>query len=124
VNLSGRYRGMIVVLLLLGAAAPAFAQHRDEGWRDRDIHRFHDHDFARWRGGHWVHSWHGGRFGWWWTVGPDWYYYPRAVYPYPDPYTPPYAAPGARAWYYCPPAQSYYPYVATCPVPWQPVPAR
>ena len=118
------FTAIVAVLSLLGAAAPALAQYHDRGWHDHDIHRFHDHDFARWRGGHWVHSWHGGRFGWWWTVGPDWYYYPRAVYPYPDPYTPPYAAPGARAWYYCPPAQSYYPYVATCPVPWQPVPAR
>jgi hypothetical protein len=115
---------LLVPALLFGAAAPALAQHRDEGWHDRDIHRFGDRDLGRWRGGHWVHSWHDGRFGWWWAVGPDWYFYPRAVYPYPDPYTPPYAAPGAPAWYYCPPARSYYPYAAACPVPWQLVPAR
>jgi len=133
--MSGRaFAWMIAAALALGAASPALAQHHDEGhhddghhdqgWHDRDIHRFNDHDFERWRGGRWVHSWHDGRLGWWWIVGPDWYFYPRAVYPYPDPYVPPYAVSGAPAWYYCPPAQSYYPYVPTCPVPWQVVPAR
>ena len=128
---------IIAAALALGAAAPALAQERgrdhergegrgrDHGeWRDRDIARFHEHDFDRWRGGGWRHERHDGRLGWWWVVGPNWYYYPRAVYPYPDPYVPPYAVAGAPAWYYCPPAQTYYPYVATCPVPWQVVPAR
>jgi hypothetical protein len=27
-------------------------------------------------------------------------------------------------WYYCRPAGSYYPYVQTCPAPWETVPAR
>jgi hypothetical protein len=27
-------------------------------------------------------------------------------------------------WYYCPSARAYYPYVAACPEPWVPVPAR
>jgi hypothetical protein len=31
-------------------------------------------------------------------------------------------APPAALWYFCPPADAYYPYVETCPVPWQPVP--
>jgi len=116
--------------VLLAAAPPAAAQHHDGdwhgggGWHDHDIHHFNDHDFDRWRGGHWYHGWHGGRAGWWWLVGADWYFYPGPVYPYPNPYVPPYAAPGAPAWYYCPPAQTYYPYVASCPVPWQTVPAR
>ena len=88
-----------------------------------DIHRFHERDLHRWRGGHWVHDWHGGRFGWWWIVGPTWYYYPAPVYPYPDPYQPPTAPlPPAQAptqyWYFCPSSQSYYPYVATCPQGW------
>jgi hypothetical protein len=108
--------------LAVSAAVPAQAD--PHGWHDNDIHRFHDHDFDRWRGGRWYHGWHGGQFGWWWTVGPVWYPYPQPVYPYPDPYVPPYAAPGAPAWYYCPPAQGYYPYVPSCPVPWQIVPAR
>ena len=128
---------MTAVLALTAlSAAPAPAQERrheerwreerrhDEGWRDRDIRRFRDHDFDRWHGGRWVHGRHGGRLGWWWIVGPTWYFYPRPIYPSPDPYVPPYVAPGASAWYYCPPAQSYYPYVATCPVPWQIVPTQ
>lgn len=129
-------RGAIAAAALaLIALSPAMAQDRGrhEGrerewrggdWRDRDIHRFRDHDFDRWRGGRWIHARHGGRFGWWWVVGPSWYFYPAPVYPYPDPYIPPYAAPGAPAWYFCPPAQAYYPYVASCPVPWQIVPAQ
>jgi len=28
-----------------------------------DIERFHEHDFVVWRGGHWIHGWHTGRFG-------------------------------------------------------------
>jgi hypothetical protein len=127
--------------LMLGAVSPALAEEhrhdrdrrddgrhrefrRDEGWRDRDIHRFRDHDFDRWRGGHWFHGRRDGRFGWWWSVGPAWYFYPRPIYPFPDPYVPSYAAPGASAWYFCPPAQNYYPYVGSCPVSWQIVPAQ
>lgn len=115
---------VLAAALTASTLAPALAQHRgrDHGWHDRDIHHFRDHDFARWRGGHWFHGRHDGRLGWWWTVGPDWYYYPRAIYPYPNPYVPPYAAPGASAWYFCPPLNNYYPYVAACPVPWQVVP--
>jgi len=37
-----------------------------------------------WRTGHWVHSWHGDRFGWWWVNGIGWSYYSAPVYPYPD----------------------------------------
>jgi len=126
---------IVAAALAITAISPAIAQDRGrhEGgerewhggdWRDRDIHRFHDHDFGRWRGGRWIHARHGGRFGWWWVVGPSWYFYPARIYPYPDPYIPPYAAPGAPAWYFCPPAQAYYPYVPTCPVPWQIMPAQ
>jgi hypothetical protein len=122
--------------LLLGTLSPALAEerrhdgdrhrefHRDRDWRDRDIHRFRDHDFDRWRGGRWFRGRHEGRFGWWWTVGPAWYFYPRPIYPFPDPYVPAYAAPGAPGWYYCPPAGNYYPYVPACPVPWQLVPPQ
>jgi hypothetical protein len=123
---------VIAAVLAVTALSPASAQRWQGGergwrggdWRDRDIRRFRDHDFDRWRGGRWVHSRHSGRFGWWWVVGPSWYFYPAPIYPFPDPYIPPYAAPGAPAWYFCPPAQAYYPYVPTCPVPWQMVPAR
>lgn len=35
-------------------------------------------------------------------------------------------APGLQQspyWYYCEPSQTYYPYVASCEIPWKPVPA-
>jgi hypothetical protein len=139
---------LAVPLLLLTLAAPAWAQehHRGRGearerWQG-DIRRFHDHDIARWRQGHWVSGVHGGRRGWWWIVGPTWYWYPAPVYPYPDPYQPPLAVvpalpepfpPGAAGvapqaptgyWYYCRDSGRYYPYVAQCRSPWHQVPAR
>jgi hypothetical protein len=125
---------IIVVALALSvlAAAPAVAQewrgHRGErDWRDHDIHRFHEHDFARWRGGRWWHGWHDGRSGWWWIVGPAWYWYPAPVYPFPDPYLPPAVAPappgpGPRVYYWCDNPQGYYPYVPQCLAPWRALP--
>jgi hypothetical protein len=116
-----------IVVPALGGAA--LAQH-DEGWHGGgDMHHFRDHDFDVWRGGNWFHGGHGGRDGWWWIVGGNWYFYPAPVYPYPDPYMPPVVAmPAAPApqptWYYCANPQGYYPYVAQCTVPWQPVPAQ
>ena len=120
--------------LLLIPASPSRAQWHDherneerheehhEGWRGG----FHEHDLALWRGGAWFHGDHDGRLGWWWRVGPSWYFYPAPVYPYPDPYVPPVAvapppAPGPY-WYYCANPQGYYPYVPQCLVPWRPVP--
>jgi hypothetical protein len=134
------FASLIAAALALSPVAPAVAQdwhhddHRDyhhdrddfrrhDGYRDHDIHHFRDHDFEVWRGGHWTHGWHDGRRGWWWTVGASWYFYPKPIYPYPDPLVPAYAAPGAAVWYFCPPAQAYYPYVPSCTVPWQVVPA-
>jgi hypothetical protein len=43
----------------------------------------------QWTGGHWRRGNYGGRFGWWWTVRPDWHLYPVGVALVPDPYTPP-----------------------------------
>jgi hypothetical protein len=74
--------------------------------------------FARWQAGHWWHGTYGGRLGWWWIVGPDWYWYPYEVAAIPSPYTPPGLALGY--WYWCPPNNAYYPYVGACPVPWVP----
>ena len=62
---------------------------------------------------------HGGQLGWWWVVGPDWYFYNEPVYPYPDLYTP-YNQP-IGWWYWCDPYAEYYPYVTYCPVPWESV---
>ena len=121
---------LIAALLATGAiAGTAAAQERGDrgGWRDRDIHRFHERDFDVWRTGRWYHGRHDGRPGWWWVLGNAWYYYPQPVYPYPDPYQPPVAVapppgPPRQLYYYCPRPRGYYPYVATCRVPWRAVP--
>jgi len=120
-----------ILVPTLGATAALAQPHHWDG----DIHHFGDHDFGRWRAGGWYHGVHGGRFGWWWVVGPDFYFYPAPVYPYPDPYTPPVVAAvpapaptappaAANTWYYCANPQGYYPYVPECSVQWQAVPAR
>jgi hypothetical protein len=111
-----------LALALAATSAAAQVRHEDE-WRDHDIHRFHEHGFERWRGGHWVHGRHEGRLGWWWVVGPTWYFYPAPVYPYPDPYVPPGYAPPPPTYYYCDNLPGYYPYVPACRGPWRPVPA-
>jgi hypothetical protein len=103
-------------------------RHDDRGgWHDRDIHRFHDHDFDVWRTGRWFEGRHGGRAGWWWVLGDAWYYYPQPVYPYPDPYLPPVVVapppgPPRQIYYYCPRPRGYFPYVQACTVPWRAVP--
>jgi hypothetical protein len=136
----------VVVLALIG---PAFAAHgiaeerpahREGGWaggwrgneiehwRHGDIGHFHEFDMERWRGGHWFHGDHLGRLGWWWIVDGTWFFYPVAVFPYPDPYVPPAVvtqAPPSPAsppyWYYCGSAREYYPYITDCPEAWTPV---
>ena len=108
---------------------------RGHDFRGRDYRYFRPDERAFWRTGRWVHDWHGGRYGWWWDVGGDWYYYPQPVYPYPT-YVPPAvvaeAAPPevsgpppaqSQTWYYCDNPRGYYPYVQSCPIPWREVPA-
>ncbi len=107
-------------------------------FRDGGHIDFHGHDFGHfsdserhmWEGGAWHHDWHLGRFGWWWIVDNDWYFYPEPIYPYPT-YVPPVAdeiAPPAPAglpqanWYYCDNPTGYYPYVASCLGAWRAVP--
>jgi hypothetical protein len=132
---------VIAAALLAGPllTAPAVAQDRherhddrrghgdgDRGWRDRDVLRFRDNDFGRWRDGRWFEGRHGGRIGWWWIVGGAWYFYPQPIYPYPDPFLPPVIAgppPGAPVYYFCPRPRGYYPYIAVCPTGWRAVPA-
>ncbi len=102
--------------------------HRDPGhqWHG-DITRFHEHDWGVWRGGHWAHARHGGQLGWWWVVGPSWYFYPAPVDPYPSPWEPAEVIgagpPPAPFWYYCDATRNYYPYVFVCPGGWRAVPA-
>lgn len=102
-------------------------EDRRDAWRG-DIHRFHEHDFERWRGGRWWHGRHEGRLGRWWLVGGLWYFYPTPVYPYPDPYRPPIIVNAPvppvepaqpQFWYYCANPRGYYPYVTQCYSTWQ-----
>jgi hypothetical protein len=92
--------------------------HFHPGWHG-NIRRF---DLGYWRVGHWWNGTYGGRVGWWWIVGPDWYWYPEPIYPYPDPFLPPGATAGF--WYWCDYYQQYYPYVGACPSGWRAVPAQ
>jgi hypothetical protein len=130
------------LVLIAGAVAgltalvqPSWADRDDWRWDGR-IERFHEHDWDMWRGGYWRHESHEGRWGWWWIVGPTWYFYPEPVYPYPNPYEPPVAVivqpapakpapppPPPQNWYYCESAKGYYPYVPACPGGWRAVPA-
>jgi hypothetical protein len=121
----------LAAIIAGGAASAANAEEwrHDEHWHDRDIGRFHEHDFDHWRGGAWREGWHDGRRGWWWVVGGVWYYYPAPVYPYPDPYQPPVVVapaapppPQGRVYYYCYNPPGYYPYVPSCPTGWRAVP--
>ncbi|MDD5248974.1 MAG: hypothetical protein PHY45_08310 [Rhodocyclaceae bacterium] len=137
---------LTAVLASLAAGFPV-ASMADNHWRGehgdrRDMGRFHERDVHHWATGHWYHGGHDGRVGWWWVVGGAvetalWYSYAAPVYPYPDPYVPapmieapqPEAPPVAvqpappAVWYFCRASGKYYPYVATCPEGWEPVPA-
>ncbi len=112
------------VLFISAATGVARA---DEEHRHGDIHEFHHYDMDRWHGGHWAHTFHEGRHGWWWIVGGTWYYYPAPVYPYPDPYVPPSVIvtqpTETQQYWYCANPAGYYPYVSACYVQWQMVPA-
>ena len=124
--------------------------HVGPAWRG-NIRSFGHHDINIWRGGGWRHTNYGGRLGWWWVVGGAYYFYPQPIYPYPDPYQPPFVvveqqpqlvvapqAPQVYApqsspqsspigavptWYFCDASQTYYPYVASCEGDWRVVPA-
>ena len=114
-------------------------RHDNRGGWHGDIQHYHGRDYDRWRGGHWEHGHHDGYLGWWWVVAGLWYFYPRPVYPYPDPYTPPVVVvqptapapapvvpstpPAPQFWYYCDASKTYYPYVQSCPGGWRMVPA-
>ncbi len=119
-------------------------EFRGREFREHDVHRFGREDLDFWRAGGWRHERRDGRFGWWWVVGGTWYFYERPVYPYPlvvsevaIPPTvvvappppvvvqppPQMVSPPPGMWYYCDNPRGYYPYVASCSVPFRPVPA-
>lgn len=113
------------------------SDRRGDHWRSAsrshwhgDIRHFKRHDFDKWRRGSWHHGHRHGRVGWWWVVGPSWYFYSGPVYPYPDPYVPPVVvishtvSDDTRYWYYCEDVDDYYPYVEECASEWIPVPAE
>ena len=103
------------------AAQPAIA---DERWHEHGGPHHHE-GWEHWREGHWIHAWREGRDGWWWVLGPNWYFYPAPIYPYPEPpvvvVTPPPQIPPQYA-YYCPNPAGYYPTLPQCPMGWQLVP--
>lgn len=134
---------LVATALFLIAQTSCFAADHPRGVREAhrpqshgrwhgDIRHFHDYDMPRWRAGRWYNGWHDGRHAWWWIAGGAWYFYPRPVYPYPDPYLPPVVVvpeasstpPAAtQYWYSCPNPKGYYPYVVQCLTVWQKVPA-
>ena len=89
--------GLGALLILLGnVRAEEYGRERHEEAREhreavRERHEFHERDVRRfdaielghWRGGQWRNSCFGGRCGWWWFAGGQWYFYERPVYPYP-----------------------------------------
>jgi len=126
--------GAVLALGMAPSLASAEEHFTHHEFHERDVHRFRGHDLEVWRGGHWFHEWHNGRFGWWWFAGGIWYWYPEPIYPYPlavsetlyvEPMAPPPPPAGAVApsYYYCDNPAGYYPYVTTCSVPFRPVPA-
>lgn len=115
------------------AAPSAMAQHHGNDYHGRDYGHFTPQEHRAWQGGRWEHGWHDNRYAWWWIVDGFWYFYPVPVYPYPT-YVPPAiivqqpppvpsGLPPAAVWYYCDNPQGYYPYVASCNVPWRTVPS-
>lgn len=107
----------LAAVLVAGAVAPSVA---DAGPRGR---------VGVWIGGPlwWPGYWGPGYWGPGWGY-PGWGYptvveRPIYVQPHVEPvYVQP-APPQNHLWYYCRDAQMYYPYVTSCPSPWQEVPA-
>lgn len=128
---------LAVSLPFLFGSSTGLALER-EHWHG-DIHHFHEHDIRVWRRGRWFHGGHAGHLGWWYIVNGIWYFYPKPVYPYPDPYTPPVNTvviqpapmaqpmpapmPAPRNYFYCQNPHGYYPYVTGCYGGWITVPA-
>ena len=74
----GIYRSLKIFLIVL---AMFFISSNALAWRGRA--RGGPVYVANWQHGYWFHGAYVGRPGWWWVVGPTWYYYPAPVYPYP-----------------------------------------
>lgn len=111
--------------------------HHGFGRPGHDFSTFNGHHFSQfapgdhqaWQGGNWRHTMHDGHYGWWWTVGSLWYFYPAPIYPYPAYIGPDYYydyndefGPPPNYWYYCEDPPGYFPYVQHCNSDWEPVP--
>jgi hypothetical protein len=129
--------GVATTLALFDPALPQAegrgSRGRHDGNSGSDYSTEGPRDAAIVRGGGWRHDRHNGRDGWWWVVDGVWYRYPEPIYPDPARVLPvavaqktspvPQGSPPAQVWYYCEMPQGYYPYVASCSVDWQQVPA-
>ncbi|MGH8292604.1 MAG: hypothetical protein ACRESA_03940, partial [Gammaproteobacteria bacterium] len=71
--------GALVAGLMMLSAQAAPQVHVRAGVGVRGVYPSH-YPVHVWAGGYWHHGWYGPRFGWWWVVGPAWYYYPTPVY--------------------------------------------
>jgi hypothetical protein len=111
-----------------------------------DFRHFTPVEHRWWTGGRWRHTWWHGRYGWWWNVGPAWYFYAAPIYPYPEYVSPTYyddesyddedgyddqqgmdpgyGGGGGGVWYHCNQPEGYYPYVKSCNGGWEEVPAN
>lgn len=63
-------------------------------------------------------------WGPWWIVPPSVYYSTPVVVENEAPIVIDQTAPQTHYWYYCRPANAYYPYVRECTVAWEKVPAQ
>jgi hypothetical protein len=128
-------RNTLVALTIFVLSAIAHA----DPWFHHDHPRdFYDHDHRTWAAGNWYHGNYQGRFGWYWVVGETYYFYPKPIYPFPNPYIPPTivapiapiespvrleAQPQQQVWYFCEASNAYYPYVSECNGEWKKIPA-
>jgi hypothetical protein len=120
-TIKARYLGISVLVLSILGGVTANSANAFEYWG---------------HGGRWVHDRHNGRLGWWWIVGPSWYFYPRP-YAVTTPQTviiqqpvqqqpqqvvieqgAPQAAVPSPVLYYCRSTETYYPDTMTCPGGW------
>jgi hypothetical protein len=103
---------LLIIFLAMLIVSPAYAD-RDRGghyWRDGGHHD----------GGLWLFPALVGGAIFYDVTRPQ----PPVVYVQPPPAYAPNVAPVVQQyWYFCPAANAYYPYVASCPGGWQAVPA-
>jgi len=74
-----RWKKEIIAFTILLATVPQFSHARGH----RGYWYGGGFPSAHWTNGYWFHGNYSGYAGWWWVVGPTWYYYPTPYYPYP-----------------------------------------